>query len=230
MTSGRACNSRASMPIVAAKSSAPFVSRGQLIAGVSRPLLWSSSSWGSALNPISISGRGHAKVRVCGARYLSPVHIPCRDPAQTSLHILTRRCSRRCRRSDREFIRLLGVHPGLAIAALHNFCSALFGRADRSAVQSYMVLVLCSRVSPISRLNPPFGYRAWIAIMFMLRFALTSLGVVIANRVPGFEVRRVRQCGVFLPLLFHVECHLILPLDPSLTSAQNQVVYPEWLV
>ena len=67
-----------------------------------------------------------------------------------------------------------------------------------------------------------------LAIMFLLAFALTSLGVVIANRVRSFEGFGVFANAVILPLYFTSSS--IFPLDPSLTSAQTRVVYPEWLV
>jgi len=67
-----------------------------------------------------------------------------------------------------------------------------------------------------------------LALMFLLAFGLTSLGVVIANRVRSFEGFGVFSNAVILPLYFTSSS--IFPLDPSLTSAQTKVVYPEWLV
>ena len=64
--------------------------------------------------------------------------------------------------------------------------------------------------------------------MFLLAFGLTSLGVVIANRVRSFEGFGVFSNAVILPLYFTSSS--IFPLDPSLTTAQTKVVYPEWLV
>jgi ABC-2 type transport system permease protein len=64
--------------------------------------------------------------------------------------------------------------------------------------------------------------------MFLLAFALTSLGVVIANRVRSFEGFGVFSNAVILPLYFTSSS--IFPLDPSLTAAQTRVIYPEWLV
>jgi ABC-2 type transport system permease protein len=64
--------------------------------------------------------------------------------------------------------------------------------------------------------------------MAMLAFALTSLGVVIANRIRSFEGFGVFSNAVILPLYFTSSS--IFPLDPALTRAQTRVVYPEWLV
>ena len=69
---------------------------------------------------------------------------------------------------------------------------------------------------------------AGLGLMFLLAFALCSLGVVIANRVRSFEGFGVFSNAVILPLYFTSSS--IFPLDPSLTSAQTKVVYPEWLV
>ena len=67
-----------------------------------------------------------------------------------------------------------------------------------------------------------------LSLMFLLAFGLTSLGVVIANRVRSFEGFGVFSNVVILPLYFLSSS--IFPLDPSLTSAQTRVIYPEWLV
>jgi ABC-2 type transport system permease protein len=67
-----------------------------------------------------------------------------------------------------------------------------------------------------------------LALMFLIAFALTSLGVVIANRIRSFEGFGVFSNVVILPLYFLSSS--IFPLDPSLTSAQTRVIYPEWLV
>jgi ABC-2 type transport system permease protein len=67
-----------------------------------------------------------------------------------------------------------------------------------------------------------------LSLMFLLAFGLTSLGVVIANRVRSFEGFGVFSNAVILPLYFTSSS--IFPLEPSLTTAQTKVVYPEWLV
>jgi ABC-2 type transport system permease protein len=67
-----------------------------------------------------------------------------------------------------------------------------------------------------------------LGLMAMLAFALTSLGVVIANRIRSFEGFGVFSNAVILPLYFTSSS--VFPLDPALTRAQTRVVYPEWLV
>ena len=67
-----------------------------------------------------------------------------------------------------------------------------------------------------------------LGLMFLLAFALTSLGVVIANRIRSFEGFGVFSNAVILPLYFTSSS--IFPLDPALSRAQTNVVYPDWLV
>jgi ABC-2 type transport system permease protein len=67
-----------------------------------------------------------------------------------------------------------------------------------------------------------------IGLMSMLAFALTSLGVVIANHVRSFQGFGIFSNAVILPLYFTSSS--IFPLDPALSRAQTRVVYPEWLV
>ena len=57
--------------------------------------------------------------------------------------------------------------------------------------------------------------------MFLLAFALTSLGVVIANRIRSFQGFGVFSNAVILPLYFTSSS--IFPLDPALTRAQTRV-------
>jgi len=67
-----------------------------------------------------------------------------------------------------------------------------------------------------------------LGLMALLAFALTSLGIVIANRIRSFEGFGVFSNAVILPLYFTSSS--IFPLNPALTGAQTRVVYPEWLV
>jgi len=67
-----------------------------------------------------------------------------------------------------------------------------------------------------------------LGLMFLMAFGLTSLGVVIANRIRSFEGFGVFSNVVILPLYFTSSS--IFPLDPALTGAQTRIVYPEWLV
>jgi ABC-2 type transport system permease protein len=67
-----------------------------------------------------------------------------------------------------------------------------------------------------------------LGLMFLLSFAMTSFGVVIANHIRSFEGFGVFSNAVILPLYFTSSS--VFPLDPALTHGQALVVYPEWLV
>src|SRR5579883_2777030 len=67
-----------------------------------------------------------------------------------------------------------------------------------------------------------------LGLMFLLSFAMTSFGVIIANHIRSFEGFGVFSNAVILPLYFTSSS--VFPLDPALTRAQALVVYPEWLV
>jgi ABC-2 type transport system permease protein len=67
-----------------------------------------------------------------------------------------------------------------------------------------------------------------LGLMFLLSFALTCVGVILANRIKTFEGFGVFSNAVILPLYFTSSS--VFPLDPALTRAQTRVVYPEWLV
>ena len=67
-----------------------------------------------------------------------------------------------------------------------------------------------------------------LGLMFLLAFSLTSLGIVIANRVTSFAGFGVFSNAVILPLYFTSSS--IFPLDPALTHAQTRVVFPDWFV
>ena len=87
-----------------------------------------------------------------------------------------------------------------------------------------LVLVLAQ----FADLSLSIGDIAWgLVLMALLAFGLTSLGVVIAGRIRSFEGFGVFSNAVILPLYFTSSS--VFPLDPSLTSAQTAVIYPEWL-
>ena len=88
------------------------------------------------------------------------------------------------------------------------------------------IVLLLARFADV--LVGPADLIAGLAIMALLGFALTSLGVVIANRMQGFEGFGVFSNAVILPLYFTSSS--IFPLDPSLTRSQTVVEYPSWLV
>jgi ABC-2 type transport system permease protein len=101
----------------------------------------------------------------------------------------------------------------------------VLGGATVALFHGCLVLVL-ARFADVTL--TPWGTLTGLAWMFLLAFGLTSFGVVIANRVRSFEGFGVFSNAVILPLYFTSSS--IFPLDPSLTSAQSKLVYPEWLV
>ena len=193
--------------------------RGQLIGGVSRPLLW-VIIMGIGLNPY-FRGEVYGEVRfVVPYTYLQFIF-----PAVILLNILyTSVQSAVSTIWDREFgfLREILVSP-LPRATI--LLGKVLGGTTVALFHGSLVLVL-ARFADITL--TPLDIVHGLAIMFMLAFALTSLGVVIANRVRSFEGFGVFANAVILPLYFTSSS--IFPLDPSLTSAQTKVVYPEWLV
>jgi ABC-2 type transport system permease protein len=193
--------------------------RGQLIGGVSRPLLW-VLIMGIGLNPY-FRGEIYGEVRfVVPYTYLQFIF-----PAVILLNILyTSVQSAVSTIWDREFgfLREILVSPLPRATVL---LGKILGGTTVAMFHGSLVLAL-ARFADITL---TFGdIVQGLGLMFLLAFGLTSLGVVIANRVRSFEGFGVFANAVILPLYFTSSS--IFPLDPSLTSAQTKVVYPEWLV
>jgi ABC-2 type transport system permease protein len=125
---------------------------------------------------------------------------------------------------DREFgfLREILVSP---LSRTTILLGKVLGGATVALFHGCLVLVL-ARFADVT--SSPAGIMTALLWMFLLAFGLTSLGVVIANRVRSFEGFGVFSNAVILPLYFTSSS--IFPLDPSLTSAQSKLVYPEWLV
>jgi len=193
--------------------------RGQLIGGVSRPLLW-VLIMGIGLNPY-FRGEIYGEVRfVVPYTYLQFIF-----PAVILLNIMyTSVQSAVSTIWDREFgfLREILVSP-LPRATI--LLGKILGGTTVALFHGSLVLAL-ARFADITL--TPLDILHGLALMFMLAFGLTSLGVVIANRVRSFEGFGVFANAVILPLYFTSSS--IFPLDPSLTSAQTRVIYPEWLV
>ena len=193
--------------------------RGQLIGGVSRPLLW-VLIMGIGLNPY-FRGEIYGEVRfVIPYTYLQFIF-----PAVIALNILyTSVQSAVSVIWDREFgfLREVLVSP-LPRATI--LLGKVLGGATVAVLHGCIVLVLARFVDvPLT----PVDILHALGLMALLAFALTSLGVVIANRVRSFEGFGVFSNVVILPLYFTSSS--IFPLDPALTGAQARIVYPEWLV
>ena len=193
--------------------------RGQLIGGISRPLLW-VVIMGIGLNPY-FRGEIYGEVRfVVPYTYLQFIF-----PAVILLNIMYTSVQAAVSTIwDREFgfLREILVSPLWRGTIL---LGKILGGTTVALFHGSLVLAL-ARFADITL--TPVDIVHGLAIMFLLAFALTSLGVVIANRVRSFEGFGVFANAVILPLYFTSSS--IFPLDPSLTSAQTRVVYPEWLV
>ena len=193
--------------------------RGQLVGGISRPILW-VLILGIGLNPY-FRGEVYGEVTfVVPFTYLQFIF-----PAVVALNIMyTSVQSAVSVIWDREFgfLREVLVSPmsrGMVLLG------KVLGGATVAVVHGCLVLLL-ARFADVS-LTWLDVARA-LGLMAMLAFALTSLGVVIANRVSSFAGFGVFSNAVILPLYFTSSS--IFPLDPALTRAQTRVVYPEWLV
>ncbi len=193
--------------------------RGQLIGGVSRPLLW-VLVLGIGLNPY-FRGEIYGEVRfVVPYTYLQFIF-----PAVIALNILyTSVQSAVSVIWDRQFgfLREVLVSP---LSRTTILLGKVLGGTTVAMFHGALVLVLARFVDvPIA----PRDIVLALSVMFLMAFALTSLGVVLANRIRSFEGFGVFSNVVILPLYFTSSS--IFPLDPALTGAQTRIVYPEWLV
>ena len=193
--------------------------RGQLIGGVVRPLLY-VLIMGIGLNPYfrgEIYGEVRFVVPYTYLQFLFPAVIALNimyTSVQSAISVIW----------DREFgfLREVLVSPMPRVAIL---TGKILGGTTVAMFHGALVLILAR----FADLTMTLGDVAWgLVLMFLIAFALTSLGVVIANRIRSFEGFGVFSNVVILPLYFLSSS--IFPLDPSLTSAQTRVVYPEWLV
>lgn len=193
--------------------------RGQLVGGISRPILW-VLILGIGLNPY-FRGEVYGEVTfVVPFTYLQFIF-----PAVVALNVMyTSVQSAVSVIWDREFgfLREVLVSPmsrGMVLLG------KVLGGATVAVLHGCLVLLL-ARFADV-----PLTWWDMIhalGLMAMLAFALTSLGVVIANRVSSFAGFGVFSNAVILPLYFTSSS--VFPLDPALTRAQTRIAYPEWLV
>jgi ABC-2 type transport system permease protein len=192
---------------------------GQLIGGISRPILW-VVILGIGLNPY-FRGEVFGKVTfVVPFTYLEFIF-----PAVIALNILfTSVQSAVSVIWDREFgfLREVLVSP-LSRGTI--LLGKVLGGATVAVLHGCLVLLLAK----FADVNLPWmKVLEALGLMSMMAFALTSLGVVIANHVRSFQGFGIFSNAVILPLYFTSSS--IFPLDPALSKAQTRVVYPEWLV
>lgn len=193
--------------------------RGQLIGGVSRPLLW-VLILGIGLNPY-FRGEVYGEVRfVVPYTYLQFIF-----PAVIALNMMyTAVQSAVSVIWDREFgfLREVLVSPLPRWAVL---LGKVLGGTTVAMIHGAIVLALARFADVVLT---PQKILEGVGLMLLLGFGLTSLGIVIANRLRTFEGFGVFSNAVILPLYFTSAS--IFPLDPALTRAQTRVIYPEWLV
>ncbi|HZY69055.1 MAG TPA: ABC transporter permease [Devosia sp.] len=193
--------------------------RGQLIGGVSRPILW-VLILGIGLNPYFRGEVYGATTFVVPFTYFQFIF-----PAVVALNIMfTSVQSAVSVIWDREFgfLREVLVSPLSRATVL---LGKILGGATVAVLHGCLVLIL-ARFADV-----PLTLRdilSALGLMAMLAFALTCLGVVIANRIRTFEGFGIFSNAVILPLYFTSSS--IFPLDPALSQAQTRVVYPDWLV
>jgi len=193
--------------------------RGQLIGGVSRPILW-VLILGIGLNPYFRGEVYGATTFVVPFTYLQFIF-----PAVIALNIMfTSVQSAVSVIWDREFgfLREVLVSPLSRGTVL---LGKILGGTTVAVLHGSLVLLL-ARFADVSLTLTDI--LAALGLMTMLAFALTSLGVVIANRIRTFEGFGIFSNAVILPLYFTSSS--IFPLDPALSGAQTRVIYPDWLV
>ena len=193
--------------------------RGQLIGGVSRPILW-VLILGIGLNPY-FRGEVYGEVTfVVPFTYLQFIF-----PAVIALNIMfTSVQSAVSVIWDREFgfLREVLVSPLSRATVL---LGKVLGGTTVAVLHGCLVLILARFADVPLTLTDVLKA---LGLMVLLAFALTSLGVVIANRIRSFEGFGIFSNAVILPLYFTSSS--IFPLDPALSRAQTRVVYPDWLV
>src|ERR1700726_5163110 len=168
-------------------------SRRQLIGGVVRPLLY-VLIMGIGLNPY-FRGEIYGEVR-----FVVPyTYVQFLFPAVIALNIMyTSVPSAVSVIWDREFgfLREGLVSPMPSAAIL---LGKILGGTTVALFHGALVLALAR----FADLSMTLGDLAWgLALMFLMAFALTSLGVVIANRISSFEGFGVFSNVVILPLYF----------------------------
>jgi ABC-2 type transport system permease protein len=196
-----------------------FRDRGQLIGGVSRPILW-VLILGIGLNPYfrgEVYGAVTFVVPFTYLQFIFPAVIVLNimfTSVQSAVSVIW----------DREFgfLREVLVSP---LSRTTILLAKVLGGTTVAVLHGCLVLIL-ARFADIP-LTPIDIIRA-LGLMALLAFALTSLGVVIANRISSFQGFGVFSNAVILPLYFTSSS--IFPLDPALSRAQTRVVYPDWLV
>ena len=196
-----------------------FRDRGQLIGGISRPILW-VVILGIGLNPYfrgEVFGKINFVVPFTYLQFIFPAVIALNilfTSVQSAVSVIW----------DREFgfLREVLVSP-LSRGTI--LLGKVLGGATVAVMHGCLVLLLAK----FADVNLTWmKVLEALGLMAMLAFALTSLGVVIANHIRSFQGFGIFSNAVILPLYFTSSS--IFPLDPALSQEQTRAVYPEWLV
>jgi ABC-2 type transport system permease protein len=193
--------------------------RGQLIGGLSRPVLW-MLIMGIGLSPY-FRGEVYGEVRFT----IPYTYLQFIFPAVIVLNIMyTAVQSAVSVISDRKFgfLREVLVSPASRSVVL---LGKVLGGTSVAMLHGLLVVTLAGFVDV--RLTPT-SVLLGLGIMFLIAFSLTCLGIFIAGFISSFEAFGVFVNLVVLPLYFTSSS--VFPLDPALTNAQAIVIYPEWLV
>ncbi|NDA48498.1 MAG: ABC transporter, partial [Alphaproteobacteria bacterium] len=193
--------------------------RGQLIGGASRPILW-VLILGIGLNPYfrgEVYGEASFVVPFTYLQFIFPGVVALNvmfTSVQSAVSVIW----------DREFgfLREVLVSP---LSRTTILLGKILGGSTVALLHGCLVLVL-ARFADIP-LTSVDVLKA-LGLMAILSFAVTSLGVVIANRIRTFEGFGVFSNAVIMPLYFTSSS--MFPLDPALSKDQTRVTYPDWLV
>jgi ABC-2 type transport system permease protein len=193
--------------------------RGQMIGGVSRPLIW-LLILGVGLNPY-FRGEVYGEVR-----YVIPyTYLQFLFPAVIVLNIMYTSIQFAVSVIwDREFgfLREVLVSPMPKPLVL---LGKVLGGSTVATLHGAVVLIL-ARFADVTM--TPQQVLTALGFMFLLSFGLTCFGVILAARVRSFEGFGVFSNTLILPLYFTSSS--VFPLDPALSRTQTTASYPEWLV
>lgn len=193
--------------------------RGQMIGGISRPLIW-LLILGVGLNPYfrgEIYGEVRFVIPYTYLQFLFPAVIVLNimyTSIQFAVSVIW----------DREFGFLREVLVSPLPRPLILLGKAL-GGSTVATLHGGLVLILARFADVTLGLDQ---MAVALGLMFLLAFGLTCFGILLAARVRSFEGFGVFSNTIILPLYFTSSS--IFPLDPALTRTQTAATYPEWLV
>ena len=193
--------------------------RGQLIGGLSRPVLW-MLIMGIGLSPYfrgEVYGEVRFTIPYTYLQFIFPAVIVLNmmyTAVQSAVSVI----------ADRKFgfLREVLVSPASRSVVL---LGKVLGGTSVAMLHGLLVVALAGFVDVTLT---PTSVLLGLGVMFLIAFSLTCLGIFIAGFITSFEAFGVFSNLVILPLYFTSSS--VFPLDPALTNAQAIVIYPEWLV